>query len=365
MHMQRSFFAGLLAGFLFVAGMYFGLLYWQSGTPTDDSHWCYEINRTKQWIAEQCEQPKILLVGGSSTLFGINARQIERALRVPTVNLGTHAALGLPYILALAQKAARPGDTILLALEYDLYERGNNVSQWAGEDFISFMLARDTAYFRQLTLCDQLRLGMGVSFPRLRKGILHRLAPQPPPSYKEFYAYDPSVLDDRGDITGHTEARRTPEDATKFSAADALARGLPNRPGGFPVIARFNEWARSRGIRVIATFPSTCRRPEYDRACARQAVHSITELFCRIGVPIAGSAEAEFLPASEFFDTGYHLTQEASQRHTQRLLSQLAPYFPAPPQSNLSPSRPAFEQRNSPGLQFERFGVAESDPLTR
>src|SRR6185503_4810607 len=109
---SRGFFVGLAGTLLALLAVYFALLYWQLGVPTRASIWAYEMNRKKLERAASLDGPKLLLVGGSATLFGMHAELIERGLNYPTVNLGTHAGLGSAYMLYLAKKAAKPGDTV-------------------------------------------------------------------------------------------------------------------------------------------------------------------------------------------------------------------------------------------------------------
>ncbi|HUD82513.1 MAG TPA: hypothetical protein VMQ67_03380, partial [Candidatus Saccharimonadales bacterium] len=117
-----KFFAGVVVGLLTALVLNlvaFGLVL---GVPTESSRWTFEVNRRKQELAKAVPPPRLLVVGGSSVLFGINAREIEKQTGLRTLNLGTHAVLGAPYILAQARNLAQSGDTILLVFEYELYD---------------------------------------------------------------------------------------------------------------------------------------------------------------------------------------------------------------------------------------------------
>ena len=91
------------------------------GVPSGGSRWAYELNQQKRRAAEQAAPPRLLLVGGSATLFGLSAKEIQAQTGYHTINLATHAALGTAYILHLAEQVAKPGDTVLLVFEYELY----------------------------------------------------------------------------------------------------------------------------------------------------------------------------------------------------------------------------------------------------
>src|SRR5689334_19236212 len=90
-----------------------------AGYPTSQSAL---IMRAKLDVADSLPSPKILLVGGSNVRFGFSAEQIERDTRVPAVNLALSADLGVDYLLYLTRSVAKPGDTVVMALEYDFYD---------------------------------------------------------------------------------------------------------------------------------------------------------------------------------------------------------------------------------------------------
>ena len=142
------FFGGLLAGFMLALGLTVAAFWLNLGVPTGTSHWAFELNQKKRLIAEQTPSPKLLLVGGSATLFGVSAREIQEETGWRTVNLSTHAALGTSYILHLAQAAAKPGDTVLLVLEYELYNYGKVNETWADRLLVDYLVARDPAFLR-------------------------------------------------------------------------------------------------------------------------------------------------------------------------------------------------------------------------
>jgi len=64
---------------------------------------------------------KIVVIGGSSSLFGVRCQTIAAETGIPCVNMAVTAGLGIDLILAKAEDAIRPGDILLLPLEYDFY----------------------------------------------------------------------------------------------------------------------------------------------------------------------------------------------------------------------------------------------------
>ena len=169
---SRRFLLALPLGLPLAAALYFGAIWLQLGVPTRSSQWAFEINERKAELARKTTPPALFLVGGSATLFGHNAAVIEHETGVPTVNLGTHAALGPGYILHLARQLSRPGDTVLLWIEYELLDwSGTTKNAWSDPLLLDYLIARDPGYFRALPLKDQLEIALALPFNRLKHGV--------------------------------------------------------------------------------------------------------------------------------------------------------------------------------------------------
>ncbi len=338
MHVTRGFLISAPLGFLAAAGVYLGAVYAQLGSPTHLSHWCGEIMEKKLVAAERVTGPKLVVLGGSSTFFGIKAAELQRELDVPTINGGTHAALGMAYLLESGKRLLKPGDTALVVPEYEVLDYGeDNRATWASTMYVDFILARDPDYFRGLGLIDQWEISLMTPLKRLGKGLANRVKPEPPIRFRKFHAYDPAWVNEYGDMTGHTANRRPAVCAARDEAVCLpLVNGLPGDAQGLPLLADFCKWAKKRGIRVLITFPSMVDRPEY-RGDAAAGLESRVRGFCdSLGVPVVGALTDPFMPAERFFDTQYHPTEEAALERTARLAEALRPWF-AGEGSNSSP----------------------------
>lgn len=63
-------------------------------------------------------EPKIIIIGGSATAFGINSEIIERETGMPVVNFGLYGALGSKAMLELAKSNINKGDIVIFQPEY-------------------------------------------------------------------------------------------------------------------------------------------------------------------------------------------------------------------------------------------------------
>jgi len=336
MKIPWSFILALFLGFILGIVLFIGFLYTELGIPTHQSQWIYDITQKKERIANAIPGPKLLITAGSSTLFSINAALIEQETGFPAVNMGTHAGLCIDYRLYRIKKVAKPGDVVLMALEYEYYSNGAETHEQWNDDYV---LSRDPDYFRQVPLTEKIAMATRVGFNRLQKGWddhfhpdNHPRPPGPPP-YSAYSPITPGIdcLDDHGDQVFNPVAARPPHKPIAFDRRiPMLVNGQPDADtDGFHVIADFIAWAHANHITVLATFPTCIKQPEYDLPKEHETIKTITDFYQAHGVPVIGTADEVMLPPDQFYDTMYHLTHEAALQRTERLIPELKPYLPA------------------------------------
>jgi hypothetical protein len=314
---------GLPAGLVVAFGIFAALTWLRLGVPTPGSNWCRQMQQKKEAIAAAVEGPRLLVVGGSSVLFGIQAELIQRETGRPTINLGTHAALGPRYLLHRARAVARPGDTILLALEYELYEWGDaDGSRWMDAIYVDYLLSSDPDYFRSLPVARLFEVAMRQPIRQLRRAVKSRFNPKPIPAVP---IYDVANLNANGDLTGHGAAQRPGRNLDVEQPHANLVQGLQTNGGAWQIVADFCHWAETNQVRVLATFPNLAHQPEYDALAGQQAPAAIEQFYRAHHVPIVGTAREAMRPKEDYFDTRYHLTEEAAAERTRRLIAALKP----------------------------------------
>ena len=132
--------------FLWAAGIlfcslwlgYISLFVYQIGAPLHAEWWVHAMYQYKDYLADSCTQKKIIIFGGSNSLFGINSEVIAEKTGLPVVNLSTHAGLDLDFILYKIQQHIHPGDIVVLPLEFEYYWRDGTISQWFSENMMAW-----------------------------------------------------------------------------------------------------------------------------------------------------------------------------------------------------------------------------------
>ena len=68
---------------------------------------------------KEIEEPKIIIVGGSSVAFGLDSALLAETVGMPVVNFGLYATLGTKIMMDLSKANVNEGDIVVLAPEMD------------------------------------------------------------------------------------------------------------------------------------------------------------------------------------------------------------------------------------------------------
>lgn len=314
------FILGLAIGLgLMIAG-WGGALFLQAGRPTLSSQWVADVYALKAAAAEKIGGPKIVIVAGSNALFGIDSTMIERAYALPVVNFGVNAGPFLPYVLLKSMRVLRPGDIVIMPLEYTFY----TYDGVPGVQMIDQIWSRDPDFFWELTFREQLLMVWMTSLERVVEGLLARGGE---PVMSGPYGYQ--------NIDAHGDQTRT-------SAAEAVAwehewtnlqKELPRRYGsdghhqeGWAWLAHYFTWAKSQGIHLVVIPPTMMYDPFYrDDPQELRFYQGLASRVEALGVPFVGNPYDYMYPKECYFNTDYHLNDKGRARNTRRIIDDLGP----------------------------------------
>lgn len=276
--------------------------------PTAEIAWTASLYAHKTRIAEAMHGPRVLFVGGSGTLFSLDAETAQRRLRRPVVNFGSHAGLGLSYILDRAERVLRPGDIVVLAPEYELLTQTSATNEYA----IQMTAFFDNAYLSHISWREWPNYLVGYEvLPSLAIGI--RTVLHHPPSGRTDI-----TLDALGDVRGNTVAR---------SSGISLQNEAPSlRPIAPEMIARlraFVKTAAAHKVRVIAIPPALISTRGYNSPAFRAFQASLPSLYASLGMTPVGSPDIGFLAPSDMYDSVYHANDRGRAIYTGRVLQAL------------------------------------------
>jgi len=305
----------------------------QLGAPVAAEYWVPEMKLVKTHLAERIPGRKLVILGGSNALFGLDSSLIERETRLATVNLALHGALPLDYMLAHASALLRPGDVVILSLEAGYYEAVNPSPSW----FSSNVMAWEPEYFWHLRLAEQIGFARSASARRVLNGVIARLyearlrhahgrlvrtreavladaaAVWEGRRYLEGRAaYSLRSMDEHGDIRGAVGSFYTP------SGGSLSVPTFTYAPQPWHTLRQFRDDCRNRGIRVFIAWPAV---PAELAVPARPYIGQIRAHVAGLGIAVLGEPGDYTMEHRYFFDTLYHLNEEGRALRTARLLT--------------------------------------------
>jgi hypothetical protein len=322
---------------------------------TSAGYWVREMIIVKRALAESSPSPRIIVLGGSSALFGIDASQVTAETSIFAMNMGLHAAMRMDRLLAVGQESARRGDIFVLALEHTFYDCAEVLwTDWQ----IRNMLAWDRPYFDALPLRSRLagvftaggpelsidiltgKLGASLS-PRRYADRLDALAPeqvifrryQSGKSRSDRFSYSAYNIDDHGDILNTR--------GTSFGGAGVSATMPgPVCPTIAATLSSFSADLKAKGARVIVAH--TPYLVDGDPAPGwQEAEVAFSRDLAAIGVEVVDHREELFFPRTSFFNTSLHLNEDGRRERTKLLINDLRRRGIGIPTTNDRPSPPS------------------------
>jgi hypothetical protein len=304
---------------------------------TAAGYWVREMIVVKRALADASPSPRIIVLGGSSALFGIDARQVTEETGIFTMNMGLHAAMRMDRLLAVGEEAARRGDIFVLPLEHTFYDCAEVLwTDWQ----IRNMLAWDRPYFDGLPLRSRLTGVFTAGGPELSINILaekfgSNLAPrryadrldalQPDDiilaryrsgkSRTDRFSYSAYNMDDHGDILNNR--------GTSYRGAGVPAT-MPGSvcPAIAGILSSFVGNLKEKGARVVVAHTPYI----VDDAPApgwQEAEQAFLHDLAAIGVEVVDHREELFFPRASFFNTNLHLNEDGRRERTKLLIDDL------------------------------------------
>lgn len=329
--------------------LYILLFLFQLGAPMPAEYWVREVKIAKQHLARRVSVPKIVILGGSNGLFGIDSRLIERDTQVKTVNMSLHGALTLDYLLNYAMPVLNKRDTLILALEYNYYFHGNKEGACFTSWYANNLMTWDTQYFMEMPLADKVCLMLSADPKRILNGVLAqyysaRLLDR---FGKRRLLIDHEVINKMEKLAGERERQsvaleyglatmneygdfRVNAPSTYFEVPDygfESRRIFAQRSSKWRTFKYLAEYCRDHGVRLMIAWPPTIdgARTGVQSSLARQKLSVIRHELEGLGIQILGSPEDFSFNREYFLDTNYHLTATGGTLRTEKLVSLLKP----------------------------------------
>lgn len=107
------------------SSVYFGVFFACVPAQYEDSYNASLIDKVNR--LESIDEPKIILVGNSNLVYGIDSQLIEKAIGKPVVNMGLHGGLGNRFLERAALLGINEGDLVIVC--HSEYSDKNELKQ--------------------------------------------------------------------------------------------------------------------------------------------------------------------------------------------------------------------------------------------
>lgn len=292
---QQILFFFVFFGLIFLIGIFLPI------TPrSENSMLQYKIE--KDSLLRVVPKPRIIFIGGSNLVFGLNSRMIKDSLRLNPVNAGLAINLGLIYMMDDVLPYIKRDDIVVLAPEYNLYY-GNK--SYGGYDLFKLLMDVDKSAFLKLRFNHIPNLIKEVPNYFLSKFKMNNY------SYNfESDVYGKHIFNEYGDSEFHWNlTSKTFSDInpirTKFNYSTIRE------------IIEFDNKVRNKGATLMITYPSIHKR---SLEVIKRQTNEIQEELEKTKLKILGTPQRYSFPDSLIFDQVYHLTKTGVDNRTHLLI---------------------------------------------
>lgn len=313
--------------FIFGVGVFIGLFLWLciinyiQDKPVPNAIFSQSIIDSKIKAARYFnESNKVVFVGGSNVLFGVDSKQFSEITQKPALNFGCAAGMGPELILSHLGHFLKKGDIVVMRWEYGHY--GFSRSGEVNLTYLNLLAGSQSKFKANLPRLDQFRLDMSIPFAHARQAFFtHFNSYVSPETYRCNW-----IIDELGNIRDNI--------GNKLDAKiqDKPHRGILNFNGLTSdvrdIFCQFIDHSRRKGIKILVSWPNILDHPRYHHSIkAKRCFASIQSFWESKGIKVVGSAHDYMFPTNLFYDTTYHLNSGGMEACTKLLAQQLVPFL--------------------------------------
>lgn len=320
-----------VAGILCVLiAFYYACFSYQIGAHVEAEWWLKDVYSYKDHVAARTESPKIIIVSGSNSLFGINSTIVEDITGVPVVNLAGHAAMDIDFYYMKLREHLGEGDIVVMPLEFTFLQRErvtdwfvNNMLAWGAEDYLS-----------KLNLTGYLKFIVSVPKARLYQGILHQGGANPIKDESEIVAHLGKILETEGSGWrgyNYTSLNKQGD----IVSGDKITTGFLKKSkhgfhyyGGWDISDKFiqaflkiKRLVESRDAKLLLTWSVSMKNKKFDLEVPRYQnnIGRIRDNLRKNSIEIECDPADFHFDRNFFFDTHYHLNKQGAQMRSTNL----------------------------------------------
>ena len=305
----------------------------------------------KDALLNSVEGRRIVIIGGSNTVFGIDGALIEQELPdYELVNYGLYAGLGTRVMLELAESKLRSGDIVILIPEQHeqtLTDYFNGDLAWQALDGHPGMMMRLSASV--LTqLLDRLPVFAANKLSYLLRGTR--------PSTDSIYMRD--SFDDYGSIKAELTAGNQMAEGYDPTMPISLESRLPD--------TEFTDYLNNYIIRCegrdVTLYYKLCPMDQLAVEDPQDADDYYDRLIDQLSCQVLGDPVESIMDSAYFYDTNFHLNQAGREVYTLQLIQDLKACLEDTSKTNIATEIVNVERADSSENDYDaEFGAEDAN----
>ena len=309
------------AGVLFGLSLWLGIIHYIQDKPVPNAIFSQSILDSKITAAQNLDRiPKVVFVGGSNVLFGVDSKKFSEINLQPALNFGCAAGMGPELILYHLDHFLNEGDTVVMRWEYGHY--GFSRSGEVNLTYLNLLFGLQSNFKASLPPLDQFRLNLSIPFAHVRKAFFTHFNLYVSP---EIYRCN-WIIDELGNIRNNIGNKLDSKIQLEPHSEILNFNGLSSDASD--IFSQFIDHCRRKGIKILVSWPNILDHPRYhDSMKAKKCFRSIQDFWESKGIQVVGSAHDYMFPANLFYDTTYHLNSGGTEACTKLLAQQLGPFL--------------------------------------
>lgn len=280
------------------------------------------LNEHRQ-IAQNIKVPKILIISGSSTFYGVDTERMSKKLNYPVINFGVSVGLRLDYLFYDAKRSIQDNDIVILPLEYDLYYENEYSESRVLE------IWNDKQYFEKQSFIDKVKflyfipLKLEFKIMGMYMNILDKDEIIASIMNKE-YKQPIDIMNKNGDRIEHIE---TKEDLITLRKPFIREKVYLDENTKNSIID-FLNYCKEKNVKVFVTYPPYFYNRNYFDGYDLEQINKINDFWQEHDVIILGQyTDFIYTDKNDFYNSFYHLNIKGREKRTEKLIELLRPYI--------------------------------------
>jgi hypothetical protein len=338
----------LITSFVLSVAALFGFYYlafpYQFGAPIPASYDVANWMIIKEKAAARAVGSRVLLIGDSSTLFGMDSSFLAQELGLSVINMALHGGLSLDWLTTYAQRHARTGDIVVMPLAWTYYYRDfEEPEDWIVEQIIAW----NREYFDSMEVMTKLRYMTAISptnliknisakdnrakilqdYPRRRiltyDEVLKEYAEKNPVGDK-IQPYSFVNLNPYGDMQHACGNAKGPLSSFALGNDKSSSHRIV-LPKILNLLRATSNFLAARGVKMVIAPSITLADDKSLNANYKAHTQKIFDELKGAGITTIGSPIDFYFPASAFYDTNLHLECGQNTERARRLATAIRP----------------------------------------